>query len=247
MKLTRKQIREALDTVPIEAVLLGTVEGKETRLSVKDREFARQIALGESKAAAYRKSRPSKGKPVTQSRRGQELMKRSSVQAQVDAYRAAFEAQKYTTPANLRALAIHQLTQHALNEDCPPAQRIKALELIGKMTEVALFTERREIVQTTDAAQIKDRLMATLRSVVQANATDVDIDADSLLAELEPRPVDTISSSDDAGEPAQAAETEAGEGSNQAEAGEATPTPPRRERLSGPPPCLVFRTSDAPL
>jgi hypothetical protein len=29
------------------------------------------------------------------------------------------------------------------------------------MTEVALFTERREIVQVTDSAQIKERLMDT--------------------------------------------------------------------------------------
>jgi hypothetical protein len=73
----------------------------------------------------------------------------------------------------------------SLDPDFPPAQRIKALELIGKMTEVALFTERREIVQVTDAAQIRERLMDTLRTITQAQVTDVtDTAADSLLAEL---------------------------------------------------------------
>jgi hypothetical protein len=53
------------------------------------------------------------------------------------------------------------------------------------MTEVSLFTERREIVQVTDSAQIKDRLMDTLRTITQAQVTDVtDTAADSLLAEL---------------------------------------------------------------
>jgi hypothetical protein len=53
------------------------------------------------------------------------------------------------------------------------------------MTEVSLFTERREIIQVIDSAQIKDRLMDTLRTITQAQAQDVDdTAADSLLAEL---------------------------------------------------------------
>jgi hypothetical protein len=56
MKLTRKQIREGLDQVPLEAVLLGAANKGEISLSPKDVEFARQLALGEKKAAAYRKS-----------------------------------------------------------------------------------------------------------------------------------------------------------------------------------------------
>ena len=242
MKLSRKQITEALQTIPIEHVILGAVSAPENRLSPKDREFARQIALGESKAGAYRKSRPSKGKPETQSRRGQELAKRSAVQAQIDAYKAAFEAAKYTTPAHLRSLAIHQLTMHALNEDCPPAQRIKALELIGKMTEVALFTERREVVQVTDAAQIKARLMDTLRQAVQAQAIDVDTDAESLLAELDPGAAVTdgheASHEHGPGAAGDAYMLAADDGGVdfQAAAPEAAPTPPRTDESLVPPP-----------
>ena len=185
MRLSRKAVKEALEQVPIEQALLGAVGAQQVKLTSKQKEFARQIALGETKAAAYRKSRNSKAKPETQSRRGVELMANSQVQAQVEAYKAAFEEQKYTTPAHLRALAIHELTKHCLDPEFPPAQRIKALELIGKMTEVALFTERREVVQVTDSAQLKDRLMDTLRTITQAQAVDVtDTAADSLLAEL---------------------------------------------------------------
>jgi hypothetical protein len=195
MKLTRAKVKEALETVPIEQILLGSSSAHGIKLTTKQKEFARQIALGETKASAYRKSRVSKAKPETASKRGQELAKHGAIQAQIDAYKVAFEAQKYTSPAHLRALAIHELTKHSLDPDFPPAQRIKALELIGKMTEVALFTERREIVQVTDAAQIRERLMDTLRTITQAQVTDVtDTAADSLLAELagpsEPEPVE---------------------------------------------------------
>jgi hypothetical protein len=60
------------------------------------------------------------------------------------------------------------------------------LELIGKMSEVALFVERREIVQVTDSEAIRSRLMDTLRTITQAQAVDVEDTsaADSLMAEL---------------------------------------------------------------
>ena len=184
-KLTRKEIREGLEAVPIESVILGAASKGEKRLTAKQREFARQIALGETKAGAYRKSRETKAKPETASRRGQDLAKNSAVAAQVEAFRAAFEAQKYATPAHLRALTIHELTKHALDESFPPAQRVKALELLGKITEVALFTERREVVQVTDAGQIRERLMASLRLALKRDAIDVDAhSADDLLAEI---------------------------------------------------------------
>ena len=198
VRLSRKQIKEALDQIPVEQVLLGSVGAKEVKLTSKQKEFARQIALGETKAAAYRKSRSTKAKPETASKRGQELAKRGAVAAQIEAFKLAFEAQKYTSPAHLRALAIQQLTEHSLNPEFPPAQRVKCLELIGKMTEVSLFTERREIVQVTDSSQIKERLMNTLRTITQAEVVDVDdTAAESLLAELaEPVQVSSVDTYD---------------------------------------------------
>jgi hypothetical protein len=54
------------------------------------------------------------------------------------------------------------------------------------MTEVSLFCERREIIQVTDSEAIRSRLMDTLRTITQAQATDVEdtTAADSLMAEL---------------------------------------------------------------
>lgn len=185
MKLTRKAIAEGLEAVPIDAVILGAANSREKRLTPKEREFARQIAMGESKAGAYRKSRETKAKPETASRRGQEIASRGAVQAQIEAFRLAIEAEKSRTPAHLRALVVQKLTEKALDPEVPPAQQIKALELLGKITEVALFTERREVVQVKDAGEIRARLMQSIRDAIKGSAEDAQvIEADSLLAEI---------------------------------------------------------------
>lgn len=200
-KLTRAQIKEGLKAVPIETVLLGSIGAKEKTLTAKQKEFARQIALGESKASAYRKSRETKAKPETASKRGQELMKDGAILGQIEAYKIALEAQRFATPAHLRALTIHKLTEGALDPEMPPAQRVKCLELLGKITEVALFTERRETVVTHDSEKIREKLLDSIRSAIKADTIDVDVSGDDLLAELggkgiepgtpEPHPVAT--------------------------------------------------------
>jgi len=183
-KLNRKQIREGLDQIPIDTVLLG-VNSPVGKLTPKQREFARLVALGETKAGAYREAYGSKGNTHTVCNRGYELAGRGDVQGMIDAYKAANEAAKYRTPVQLRELVIHQLTQHALDTECPPAQRIKALELLGKVSEVAAFTERKETTIVNQSADIKARLLESLRNVVDVeDISPVDSDADSLLDEL---------------------------------------------------------------
>ena len=201
VKLTRKAIAEGLDQVPIDAVILGAANSKEQRLTAKQREFARQIALGETKAGAYRKAYKSKGKPETASKRGQELAKTGIVSAQIEAFRLAIEAERSRTPAHLRALVVHKLTEKAIDPGIPPAQQIKALELLGKITEVALFTERREVIQVKDSGEIRARLIESIRAAIKNSAEDAKVkDADLLLAEIsgtiDAQPADSHISSD---------------------------------------------------
>lgn len=178
-------MKEGLEAFPLDVVLTGAVGGKESKLTPKQREFAKQIALGETKAGAYRKAYDSKGKPATQSRHGQALLKRDAIQTQAEAFRAAIEAQKLASPAHLRALVIDRLTRHAIDETIKPSERLRALQLLGTVTEVAAFTERREVVQVKDSAQIKERLMQTLSMLKKQGAKDVEYtEGDSLLAEL---------------------------------------------------------------
>lgn len=184
-KLTRKQIQEGLKQMPIDTLLLGATS-KTTKLTPKQMKFAEEIAKGNSKAEAYRKAYNSKGKPKTQSNEGQKLTKDQAITAQIDAFKVAIEAQKYQTPAHLRSHIIHSLTQKTLDKDVPHAQQLKALELLGKITEVALFTERREIVKTDNSEVMKEKLIKTLSMAIKStSATDVpEYSAESLLAEL---------------------------------------------------------------
>ena len=183
MKLSRKQIREGLEQVPIDTVLLG-VNSPAGKLTPKQREFARLVAMGETKAGAYREAYKSKGNPHTVGNKGYALSKQGEIQATVEAYQAAIEAAKYRTPAQLRELVIHQLTQHALNEECPPAQRIKALELLGKVSEVAAFTERKETTVINQSQEIRAKLLEHLKNVVDVEPREPADDTDDLLKEI---------------------------------------------------------------
>ena len=188
-RLSRKQIAEGMQAQPMEHILLGVNTGKDKRLTSKQVAFAEQIALGNTKAGAYRAAYDSHGKPVTQSRRGQEVAASGAVQAQVEAFRLALEAQRFATPAALRALVIERLTQSAINPDVPPAQQLRALELLGKVTEVAAFTERRELIKTDSAVNAKERLINSLRAAITTSSGD---GGKSLLAELSRRNPDNI-------------------------------------------------------
>jgi ribosomal protein L17 len=102
-----------------------------------------------------------------------------------EAINRALEVQRLQTPAQLRALVVSELTRHAIDEDLPAAQRLRALQLLGTVTEVAAFTERREVIKTTDSQTARAQLMDSLMSAIKSGATDVDDSAAaSLLAEL---------------------------------------------------------------
>jgi hypothetical protein len=49
------------------------------------------------------------------------------------------------------------------------------LELLGKVTEVAAFTERRELIKVTDSSQARTKLIQTLRDAMRAGAIDATI------------------------------------------------------------------------
>jgi hypothetical protein len=193
MKLTRKQIAEGLQSVPMAEIILGTGNPTNQKLTAKQIKFAEEIAKGETKAGAYRKAYKTKGKPETQSKRGQELTKNGAVSAQIEAFKVAIKAQEYLLPAHLRALTIHQLTMKALDPDLAPAQQIRCLELIGKMTEVSLFTERREIIHTNDSTSLRDQLLSSLRLAIRSSSAidaTAKTRADRLLSELDSTALD---------------------------------------------------------
>jgi hypothetical protein len=182
-KITKREIKEGLESIPIEQILLGSVNEKE--LTHKQKTFAKQVALGKTKADAYRHAYDSQGKPVTASANAQKLMGNTRIQLLIDAYTNAFEAREYRNPERLRELVIHQLTEMALNPEVKDAQRIKSLELLGKVAEVGAFMDRKETKVIHESSKIKEKLLDQLKTIINIDAKEINSDdADELLREI---------------------------------------------------------------
>jgi hypothetical protein len=193
-KLSRKQITEGLKQTPIEQILVGVNNADKINLTKKQKDFARKVAEGKPKAQAYREAYNSQGKPTTQAVEAHKLSVNPKVASMIDAFSLANEAREYLIPAQIRTMAIQNLVGIAIDEGEKTSNKLKALELIGKMSEVALFTERKELIHTTNSADIKEKLLEGLRLAFSNSRHVNDLakrKAESLLVELsDPRPMD---------------------------------------------------------
>lgn len=183
-KVSRAQLREALDTVPLDSLFSPAVSRE---LTGKQKRFALEVAKGSTGAAAYRKAYDSKGKPKTVGDHASRLKGDARIQAEIEALQRAIKAQEYQTPAALRALVIQSLVGVITNPDSQPGQITAAAKVLGTVTEVAAFTERKEVRTITSSEDARAKIMAELRQLTAADVEDVtaiDSDADSLLAEL---------------------------------------------------------------
>ena len=180
-KLTRAQIRAGLEQVPIET-LLSSGEGKQPKITGKMKAFAHAVALGETKASAYRKAYKAKPAPSTMRSAPYELAAHPSVSREIESVRAAMESAKHRTPAQLKALLVHELVKHSLDEEFPPAQRMRALQLIGNLFEVGAFLERKESTIIHKSADIRARLLDRLQA--RAPSAGPAADALDLLEEI---------------------------------------------------------------
>jgi hypothetical protein len=195
-KLSRKAIKEGLDSIPMETILLGV--GKSKELTHKQKQFARKVALGSTKADAYRESYNTKATPNTIGTEVSRLSRNPRIAQEIEAYRLAKEAEEYRNPADLRRLVIHQLTQHALDDGINPAQRIKSLELLGKVAGVDVFMERKETTVIHQSGEIKARLLNQLKTIIDVDSREVSEGAESLMRELTaPQQADGFSTGSD--------------------------------------------------
>jgi hypothetical protein len=217
-KLTRQQIKEGFQQFPVEH-LLSSGPGKKAQLTHKQREFARQLAMGKTKAQAYRDSREGTPAPSTIVHAPYILAADPRIQSEVDAYRLAIEAEKHRTPAQLKSLLVQQLVQHTLDPEFPPAQRVQCLKLLGSLFEVGAFVERKEITTVQRSGEIRARLLETLKDVTDVQITEADAGLDLLteLAQARTQSAQAPDTDDD-----DAAE----EGTSHDDAATADPTPP---------------------
>jgi stage V sporulation protein SpoVS len=192
IKISRSAIKQAIKETPIEQILLGSQNPDGVRLTKKQKDFARKVAEGKPKAQAYRESYDSNGKPTTEAVEGSKLASNPKIAQMISAFTMANQAREYLIPAQIRTMAIQNLVGIAIDEEEKTSNKLKALELIGKMSEVALFTERKELIHTNNSADIKEKLIEGLR-LAFSNARGVNDlakrKAESLLVELsDPNP-----------------------------------------------------------
>lgn len=208
-RIGRKQIAEALDQIPVEKLLLGSA-GRE--LTAKQKQFARYVAEGNTGADAYRKAYNTKAKPQRVGNEAYKQKRNPQIANEISRITLLNEIREQQSPAQLRQTVIERLQLEATDENNPPAARIRALELLGKVTEVAAFTERREQTVIHSSEAIKQQLMERLRTLTAIDITPVadnaDDDALSLAAELNAAEDATASHSDISADPPNIAEGE---------------------------------------
>jgi len=182
MVMSRKQIREGLAQVPIDCIL--SVSGE---LTTKQKRFAKAVADGETKASAYRKAYKAKPAPSTMVTAPYTLAADPRIKREIEAYKLANLAAEQRNAGQLRDLVIHSLVQVVIDPETKPSVRIQAAKVLGTVTEVAAFTERKEITTIKTSTDARAQIMEQLRSMMKAGAADaVEVDASALLEELAP-------------------------------------------------------------
>lgn len=176
-----------MDQIPVD-ILLSSGPGKRAELTTKQREFARAVAMGKTKASAYRDHYKVDATKATLSGEPYRLAANPRIATEVEAYKLAIEAEKHRTPGQLKALLVQQLVQHSLDDDFPPAQRVQCLRLLGQLFEVGAFVERKEITTINRSGDIRARLLATLSQVTDIAPIDSDQAAQQLLDEIHQAP-----------------------------------------------------------
>jgi len=182
-KLSRAQMREALNTVPIDSLFSPAVSKE---LTGKQKAFCKELAKGNTKAGAYRKAYDVTSK-ATMHTEPYKLASNPAIANEVEAMKRAIAAAEYQTPAALRSLVIHSLVKVITDPESKPSQITAAAKVLGTVTEVAAFTERKEVRTITSSEDARAKIMAELRQLTASDVEDVtaiDADADSLLAEL---------------------------------------------------------------
>lgn len=181
MKLSRSQIREGLEQIPMQTIL--GVSSK--ALTHKQKQFCKEVAMGQTGSEAYRRAYNSKAKTTSVAAEASKLKAKPTIAQTIEAMEGAIQAAAYQTPAGLRALVIQTLVQTMIDPEAKDAVKVAAAKTLGTVTEVAAFTERKETRVITSSEDTKAKLLAKLRDMMKAGAVDAEIiDTTSLLEEL---------------------------------------------------------------
>jgi len=149
-------------------VHLAKGQGKDHNgLTAKQEAFAQGVgSRGETLAAAYRAAYDAEGmSPAAIHVAACRLMDNAAVALRVNALVQAKQASASLDAARIRRHVIDRLHAESTDPDSPPAARVRALELLGKLDVVGAFRER---VATEPPEAAPADLAATLEAKLRA-------------------------------------------------------------------------------
>lgn len=188
-QLKRSEIQRARETLKemSPSQMIGMLGVSKSGLTPKQRAFAYNVAMGQSKAESYRQAYKRDATKHTLSSKPYHLAADVRIAAEIEAYRLAQEAAKHRTPEQLRNLVIQTLVQQVIDPDIPPAIRTQSAKILGQVTEVAAFTERRESVVHHSSDKLRAQILEQVQTLMAGKTIEgerIDADAASLLSEL---------------------------------------------------------------
>jgi hypothetical protein len=160
-------------TIPQRQPGRGALHGQgknEWGLTAKQELFAQGVAAGKTLTASY-KAAYNAGNMMAETivSHASRLMAGDNVAARVNTLVEAKSRKTTHDAARIKATVIERLQIEASDKANPASVRVRALELLGKLTDVAAFRER-ITTETVDVtvddleAQLEERLRALLKS-----------------------------------------------------------------------------------
>ena len=73
----------------------------------------------------------------------------------------------------MRGLVLQSLVAVLIDPDSKPSEKIQAAKVLGTVTEVSAFTERKEITTINGSESIKAKIMAELKAIMLGSGQDI--------------------------------------------------------------------------
>jgi hypothetical protein len=179
-KLSRKQIKEGLDQIPIEVIF--SAKESEPKLTYKEKQFVKGVVEGKPKAQAYREAYNTKSTKQRQASDAVKLSKKPKISQAIDREEVRKKFVELRNSSQWREHILQGLLKESLDENSPPTARIQALALLGKVAEISLFEDRKTTtIIHKKSSDIEKELIEQLSSVIDVQAKETE---DTLLAEL---------------------------------------------------------------
>jgi phage terminase small subunit len=183
MRMSKEEIRESLDQIPLESIFN---KGLSQELTPKQKRFAKEVAKGEvSKAEAYRRTYNTNQKPKAVGSDACKLASKPSVAQEIERVKLALASMEYRSPSHLKALVVDSLTKVLLDEDAKHSDKINASKVIGTISGVDMFKDIKEVNHVINSKLAKDNVLNEIKRLIKGTDSNiVDVEARSLLDEL---------------------------------------------------------------